>query len=360
VFGLAEPRILVVNPGSLSTKVALYAGDRCLRTETVNHSPGELGGFAHIPDQFDLRRAAVLQCLENWGEPLRGLSAVVGRGGLVKPLTGGVYRVNADMVHDLRHGLSGEHASNLGGLIAADLAGAAGVPAFVVDPVMVDELISLARYTGLPEIKRRSIFHALNQRAVGRKAAAEVGKDYREANLIVAHLGSGVSVGAHRRGKVIDVNNALDGDGPFGVERAGRLPVADLIRVCFSGRWTEEELIRRVRRQGGLVGHLGVNDGREVEARIELGDEHARECFEAMAYQIAKEIGGLAVALGGQVDAIVFTGGLAHSQRLMGWLRERVGFLGPVLVYPGENEMEALAVGAWRALEGLEPILEYA
>ncbi|HHW14019.1 MAG TPA: butyrate kinase, partial [Firmicutes bacterium] len=259
-----------------------------------------------------------------------------------------------------RHGVSGEHASNLGGLIAADLAERAGVPAFVVDPVMVDELIPLARYTGFPEVRRRSIFHALNQRAVARRAASQLGKEYPEVNLIVAHLGSGVSVGAHRRGQVIDVNNALDGDGPFGVERAGRLPSADLIRLCFSGRWTEEALVRRVRRQGGLVAHLGVNDGREVERRIELGDEKARECFEAMAYQISKEIGALATVLEGEIDAIVLTGGLAHSARLVEWIRRRTSFLAPVFVFPGEDEMEALALGAWRALEGEEPVLEYA
>lgn len=350
----------MVNPGSLSTKIALYVDDRRLHFETIDHTPAELAGFHRIQDQFAVRKAAVLLALARWGETLSGLSAVVGRGGLVKPLAGGVYRVNADMIHDLRHGISGEHASNLGGLIAADLAEKAGVPAFVVDPVIVDELIPLARYTGFPEIKRRSIFHALNQRAVARRAAAELGRKYHECNLIVAHLGSGVSVGAHRQGRVIDVNNALDGDGPFGVERAGRLPVADLVRLCFSGRWTEEELIRRVRRQGGLVGHLGVNDGREVELRIASGDEHARECFEAMAYQIAKEIGGLATALEGKVDAIVFTGGLARSARLMDWLKERVGFLAPVMVFPGEDEMEALALGAYRALEGAEPVLEYA
>lgn len=353
-------RILVINPGSLSTKVALYVEDRLVRAETVAHPPEELAPFTHIPEQFELRRQAVLSCLERWGEPLEGLSAVVGRGGLVKPLKGGVYLVNADMVHDLRHGVSGEHASNLGGLIAADLAERAGVPAFVVDPVMVDELIPLARYTGFPEIRRRSVFHALNQRAVARRAAEELGKGYSEVNLIVAHLGSGVSVGAHRRGQVIDVNNALDGDGPFGVERAGRLPAADLIRLCFSGRWTEETLLRRVRRQGGLVAHLGLNDGREVERRIDLGDEKARECFEALAYQIAKEIGALAAALEGEIDAVVLTGGLARSARLVEWIRRRTAFLAPCFVYPGEDEMEALALGARRALEGEEPILEYA
>ncbi|MGE5508312.1 MAG: butyrate kinase, partial [Chitinophagales bacterium] len=249
--------------------------------------------------------------------------------------------------------------SNLGGLIAGELAAGSGIPAFVVDPVMVDELCPLARYTGFPELRRRSIFHALNQRAVGRKAAARLGKTYSEACLIVVHLGSGVSVGAHERGRVIDVNNALDGDGPFGVERAGGLPVSDLVRLCFSGRWTEEELLRRVRRQGGLVGHLGLNSGREVEARIDDGDEQARECFEAMAYQIAKEIGGLAAVLKGQVDAVVLTGGLAHSARLVGWITERVAFLGPVLVFPGENELEALALGALRVLRGEEPAREY-
>lgn len=357
---MAERRILVVNPGSLSTKIALFAGERCLRTETVNHGADELSRFKRIQEQFELRRNAVLACLERWQEPLSGLSAVVGRGGLVKPLQGGVYRVNADMLHDLRHGVSGEHASNLGGLIAADLAKKAGVPAFVVDPVIVDELNPLARYTGFPEIKRRSIFHALNQRAVARRASAALGKKYEDANLIVAHLGSGISVGAHQRGRVVDVNNALDGDGPFGVERAGQLPMADLVRLCFSGRWTEEELIRRIRRQGGLVGHLGINNGREVDARIDAGDEAARECFAAMAYQIAKEIGSLACVLCGEVDAVVLTGGLAHSGRLVEWIRERVGFLAPVLLFPGEDEMEALALGAWRALEGQEPVQEYA
>jgi butyrate kinase len=355
-----EQKILVVNPGSFSTKVALYDGPRCLRSETVDHPPEVVAGFRHIAEQFGLRRQVVLDCLARWGERLDGLVAVVGRGGLVKPLKGGVYRVNADMVHDLRHGVSGEHASNLGGLLAADLAIQAGVPAFVVDPVMVDELQPLARYTGFPEIARRSIFHALNQKAVARRAATSLGKDYGELNLIVAHLGSGVSVGAHQRGRVVDVNNALDGDGPFGVERAGRLPAGDLIRLCFSGRWTEAELLRRVRRGGGLVAHLGVNDGREVEARIARGDERARECFEALAYWIAKEVGALAAALEGQVDTIVLTGGLARSERLVGWIRRRVEFLAPVMAFPGEHEMEALALGALRALEGEEPVLEYA
>ncbi|MGE5553190.1 MAG: butyrate kinase [Betaproteobacteria bacterium] len=357
---MPEDKILVINPGSVSTKVALYAGEQCLRVETINHAASELAGFRHIQEQFDYRRKAILACLERWGEPLAGLAAVVGRGGLVKPLESGVYRVNPDMIHDLRHGVSGEHASNLGGLIAADLAEQAGIPAFVVDPVIVDELDPLARYTGFPDLRRRSIFHALNQKAVARRAAAQLGKEYHEVNLIVAHLGSGVSVGAHRLGRVVDVNNALDGDGPFGVERAGRLPTGDLIRLCFSGRWTEAELLRRVRRQGGLVGHLGVNDGREVEARIDQGDEKARECFEAMAYWIAKEIAALSATLEGKIDAIVLTGGLARSERLAGWIRRRVEFLAPVLLFPGEIEMEALALGALRALRGEEPIREYA
>lgn len=350
---------MVVNPGSLSTKVAVYLGEECLRSENVTHPPEQLARYKRIQEQFALRRNAILGCLAAWGEPLGRFSAVVGRGGLVKPLVGGVYRVNDDMIHDLRHGVSGEHASNLGGLIAGELAVEAGIPAFVVDPVMVDELMPLARYTGFPELRRRSIFHALNQRAMGRKAASSLGKTYEEARLIVAHLGSGVSVGAHDRGRVIDVNNALDGDGPFGVERAGGLPAADLIRLCFSGRWTEEELLRRIRRQGGLVGHLGINSGREIEARIEQGDRQAEECFEALAYQVAKQIAAVAAALRGRVDAVVLTGGLAYSARLVGWITDRVAFLGPVIVLPGENELEALALGALRVLRGDESVREY-
>ncbi len=351
--------ILAINPGSTSTKVAVFDGEEAAFVETVAHRAADLAAYARIADQYPLRRDAVLLCLARHGLEPTALAAVVGRGGLLRPVPGGTYRVNARMLEELRAPAPREHASNLGAIVANEIASAAGIPAFIVDPVCVDEFEPLARISGLPEVERRSLSHALNLKATAKRAAADLGRPYEELDLIVVHMGGGISVSPHRHGRMIDVNQALDGTGPFSPDRAGGLPVGDVMRLSYSGRYTYEELFRRLTTQGGLVAHLETNDALEVERRIAEGDAHARLIYEAMAYQIAKEIGSMATVLRGRVDAIVLTGGLAHSEMLRGWLRERVGWIAPLMVYPGQDEMRAMAQGALRALEGREPALEY-
>jgi butyrate kinase len=352
-------RILVINPGSTSTKVAVYEDETVLVSETLRHSAAELAPFPHIADQYAFRRDAVLDFLRRQQIDPRSLSAVVGRGGLMKPVPSGTYRVSEAMLNDLRHPQEREHASNLGCLIAQEIAAPLGLPAFTVDPVVVDEFEPLARISGLPEIERRSLSHALNIKAVARRAAADLGKPYAQLNLVIVHLGGGISVTAHRRGRMIDVNQALDGTGPFAPERAGGLPVGDVLRLAYSGRYTYDQFFKKIAGQGGLVAHLGTNDATEVERRIAAGDEHARLIYQAMAYQIAKEIGGMATVLQGDVDAIVLTGGLAHSPMLVDWIMQRVWFIAPIRLYPGEDEMLALAQGALRVLRGEEQAKEY-
>ncbi len=352
-------RVLVINPGSTSTKVALFENDTPLLQETLRYNADELASFAHIADQYAFRRDSVLRWLERNGIALDSLSAVVGRGGLFKPLESGTYRVNAAMLDEMREPGPREHASNLGVLIAQEIAGRAAVPSFTVDPVAVDEFDDLARISGLAEVERKSLSHALNIKAVARRAAADQGRRYAEMNMIVAHLGGGISVTAHRRGRMVDVNNALDA-GPFAPERSGTLPLTDLIEMCYSGQYTKEELKKRLVGGGGLVSHLGTNSTIEVEKRIAEGDERARLVSQAMAYQIAKEIGAMATVLLGQVDAIIITGGVARWKDLVEWIRERVAFIAPVLVYPGEDEMLALAQGALRVLRGEEEARDYA
>ena len=352
-------KILAVNPGSTSTKIAIFEDDKEIFKKKLFHPREELSKFDRIVDQYEFRKEVILQALKEAGFKLEELSAVVGRGGLLRPIPGGTYRVNEAMLHDLKIGLQGEHASNLGGILAYEIAKPYGIPAFIVDPVVVDEMEPIAKISGLPEIERRSIFHALNHKAVARLAAKDLGKKYEEVNLIVVHLGGGISVGVHRKGRVIDVNNALNGDGPFAPERAGGLPVWDAMKLALSGKYTEHELKKKLAGQGGIVAYLGTNDMREVEDRVKSGDEKARLIFEAMAYQVAKEIGADATVLKGDVDAIVLTGGLAYSDMFVGWIKERVSFIAPVLVYPGEDEMRALACGALRVLRGEEQPLEY-
>jgi len=359
-------RLLVINPGSTSTKVAVYEDEQPLFVETLRHSSQEIGAFEHILDQYDFRLQTVLDLLQARQIPLASLSAVVGRGGLLRPIPSGTYRVNDRMVAELRNrNKEREHASNLGAPLAFEIANRVGVPAFIVDPVCVDEFDDVARVSGLPEIERKSLSHALNLKAVARRAAQDLGRPYAEVNLVVAHLGGGISVTAHRRGRMVDVNQALDGTGPFAPERAGGLPVGDVVRMCFGVapyeglNLTYEQMFRKLAGQGGLVAHLGTNNAIEVERRIAAGDEHARLIYQAMAYQIAKEIGAMATVLKGQVDAIVITGGVAHSEMLLGWIRERVAWIAPVLVYPGEDEMLALAQGALRVLRGEEEAKEY-
>lgn len=357
-------KILALNPGSTSTKVALFEcgpdGTRELWGDTQRYDTDVIGRFSGVMEQEEFRLDEIRKCLSAHGTSPSELDAVVGRGGLLKPIESGTYEVDEHMLSDLRSCKWGAHASNLGAPLAIRLAAEGGNPgAFIVDPVVVDELAPVARLSGLPEIERRSIFHALNQKAVARRAADELGKPYVECNLIVAHMGGGISVGAHEKGRVIDVNNALDGDGPFSPERAGSLPVGALIKMAFSGKYDFPEMLKMITGKGGLVAHLGTNDLREVVRRMDSGDDKAKLLFEAMAYRIAKEIGSCAASLCGEVDAIVLTGGLAYNDGFIDLIRDRVEFISQVKVYPGEDEMLALVEGALRVLKGLEPARKY-
>lgn len=359
-------RVLAINPGSTSTKVAVYQGEQPLFVETLRHSSREISAFPHILDQYEFRLETVLDLLRDKEISLASLSAVVGRGGLLGPIPSGTYRVNKKMVAELcQRNKEREHASNLGALLAHEIAGQIAVSAFIVDPVCVDEFDDLARISGLPEIERKSLSHALNLKAMARRAAQDLGQPYPELDLVVVHLGGGISVTAHRRGRMVDVNQALDGMGPFAPERAGGLPVGDVVRMCFGEfpyeglELTYEQMFNKLAGQGGLVAHLDTNSAVEVEKRIGAGDDHARLIYEAMAYQIAKEIGAMATVLSGKVDAVVITGGVAHSKMLMGWIRERVAWIAPLLIYPGEDEMLALVQGALRVLQGEEKAKSY-
>ncbi len=352
-------RILAINPGSTSTKIAIYDNEKEVFETTLRHSNEEIEQYDKIADQYDFRKDVILKVLSENEINLTKLSAVVGRGGLLKPIKGGTYAVNDTMIEDLKVGVLGEHASNLGGMIANEIAVQLNIPAFIVDPVVVDEMTEIARVSGMPDIQRASIFHALNQKAVARRYAGEQNKKYEDLNLIVAHMGGGVSVGAHEKGRVVDVNNALDGEGPFSPERAGGLPVGDLAKMCYSGKYTHADIKKKIKGKGGIVAYLGTNDGREVVKMIEEGNEKAKLVFEAMAYQIAKEIGSCAAVLKGRVDAIILTGGLAYGEMLTDWIKERVAFISEVVIYPGEDEMSALALGGLRVLKGEETAQEY-
>jgi butyrate kinase len=353
-------RILTINPGSTSTKIAVFDNDKCVFETTLTHPADEIAKYDKIIDQYDFREQVILDTLSEQGFNLQNLNGVVGRGGLLKPIKGGTYAVNAQMIEDLKVGLMGDHASNLGGIIAHEIASKLNIPSFIVDPVVVDELQDVARVSGMPEIARVSIFHALNQKAVARRAAAELGHKYEETNLIVAHLGGGISVGAHEKGRVIDVNNALDGEGPFSPERSGGLPVGDLAKMCFSGKYTQAEIGKKIKGAGGLVAYLNTNDGREVTKMYQGGDKNAELVYRAMAYQVAKEIGSCAAVLKGKVDGIVITGGIAFDKAFVSWVVEAVEFIGKVFVYPGEGEMQALAEGGLRVLSGEETAQIYA
>ncbi len=352
-------RILAINPGSTSTKIAIYDNEKEVFETTLRHQTEEINAFETIFAQYDFRKKVILDALNEAGINLTKLSAVVGRGGLLKPIKGGTYAVDELMLEDLKIGVLGEHASNLGGVIAHEIASLLHIPSFIVDPVVVDEMQDVARISGMPEIERKSIFHALNQKAVARRAAKEMGKSYESCNFIVAHLGGGISVGAHRKGAVVDVNNALDGDGPFSPERSGGLPVGDLAKLCFSGKYTHNEIKKLIKGQGGMVAYLNTNDGRDAGRMIQEGDENAKLVFHAMAYQVAKEIGMCATVLKGDIDAIILTGGLAYGEMLIGWIKESVEFLGKIIVYPGEDEMSALALGGLRVLRGEEVAQSY-
>ncbi|MCK5132567.1 MAG: butyrate kinase [Candidatus Sabulitectum sp.] len=344
-------RILAVNPGSTSTKISVFENEGEVWDLKLSHSPEELSPFGpNIFEQYGFRRDVIVSALQEAGYPVESFDGIVGRGGLVKPIPGGTYLVDDNLLKDLKIGILGQHASNLGGPIAAELAKTASCEAFIVDPVVVDEMEPIARFTGSPLLSRRSIFHALNQKAVARKAAKELGKDYDTCNFVVIHLGGGISVGAHRKGQVVDVNNALDGDGPFTPERSGGLPVGDLAKLCFSGDYTLGDLKKMIKGQGGIVAYLGTNDMMKVEDEVEKGNEEWLAVYRAMAYQTGKETGAMATVLKGNVDAVVVSGGIAYDKKFIGWLKEMIEFIAPVIVYPGEMEMEALALGALRVL----------
>jgi butyrate kinase len=349
------PLIFVINPGSTSTKLALFEGQTQQCAQTVRYQSAELNQFPGIWDQFEFRMAGI----RNWlAAQSPALSAVAGMGGLVRPVQGGMYRVNDRMLADARANLQGEHASNLGCAMADAIARQYGCEAYVGDPVSVDELEPLARYSGHPLIQRSSLSHALNIHAAARRAASTLGAPLSATHLLVAHLGGGISVAPVRGGKIIDVNDA-NSDGPFSPERTGGLPLQQVIALCYSGKYSEAEMRSLVRGRGGLMAYLGTTLATEVEQRIKAGDSTAREVFEAMAYQIAKEIGAMATVLNGKLDAIVLTGGLAASTMLTGWIEQRVKFLGQVLIFPGEDEMRALAEGVVRVLEGTDTAREY-
>lgn len=352
-------RILTINPGSTSTKFAVFDDEHLVFEGGIRYSRGDLAPFATVIDELDFRKDGIIQALQQAGIDLTSLDAVVGRGGLLKPIEGGVYTVNVAMLADLCRAERGAHAANLGAMIARDIADAVHIPAYVVDPVVVDEMADIARFSGLPGCERGSIFHALNQKAVARRVAKKYGKPYEQLNLIITHLGGGISVGVHHGGKVIDINDALNGDGPFSPERAGGIPVKHIMKLCFSGEYTSAELDQKLVGQGGLVAYLGTNDGREVCRRIEAGDEKAKQVYEAMAYQVAKEIGAAATVLSGRIDAIVLTGGLAYDPLLISWITERVKFIADVTIVPGEDELLAMMEGALRVLRGEEAAKEY-
>ncbi|MGX8797265.1 butyrate kinase [Fusibacter sp. JL298sf-3] len=345
--------VLVINPGSTSTKLAIFKGsEKCIQ-ENLDHDTEKLDQFEKIADQYDFRKTAILEWLAKQGVETAELIAVVGRGGLLRPMPSGAYKVTEPMVKDLQIGYQGEHASNLGGLIAKAIADGEGIDAFIVDPVAVDEFEPLARISGMPEIERRSLVHALNIRAIAHSYAKDIDEKIENLNLVVAHLGGGISIVPMKKGKIIDANNANE-MGPFSPERAGGLPVGDIARMAFSGEFTHAELKKKMRGKGGMTAYLGTNDAREVLKRIEAGDEEAKCVFEAMGYQIAKEIGGMATVLNGDVDAILLTGGVAYSTYLTDFITEHVGFISKVVVKPGEDEMEALNLGFLRVHAGEE------
>jgi butyrate kinase len=343
--------ILTINPGSTSTKFGVFIGTDPVFIKTIRHSNEELDGFEKITDQFNFRKELILKQIGESDIAINQIRAVVGRGGLLKPIESGVYEVNEAMMRDLRSSPLGEHASNLGGLIAWDIAQSLpNARAFIANPVVVDELDDLARISGHPLLPRVSIFHALNQKAVARQHAKSIMRKYEEMNLIVVHLGGGITVGAHKQGRVVDVNQGLDGDGPFSPERSGSLPVGALVRLCFSGKYTQKEILKMIKGEGGLVAYLGTNSAYEVEQRVMNGDKQAELIYKAMAYQVAKEIGAMATVLHFQVDGILITGGIAYDKFFVNQIIERVHKIAPVHVYPGEDELKALAMNGLRVI----------
>ncbi len=352
-------KLLIINPGSISTKIGIFENERELFQETIRHTNEELKKYNTIFDQFQFRKDLILNVLKEKNFDIKILNAVVGRGGMLKPVEGGTYVVNDIMVEDLKIGVQGPHASNLGGILARVIGDKLGIPSYIVDPVVTDELADVARLSGVLEIPRKSKFHALNQKAVAKRYGKEIGKGYENLNLVVVHMGGGVSVGAHKNGKVVDVNNALDGDGPFSPERAGTVPAGDLIKMCFSGKYSQDEVYSKVVGKGGFVGYLNTNDVKEIIDKMEDGDKENEKVYKAFLYQTTKAVGEMAAVLNGKVDQILLTGGIAYSPTLVPDLKSNIEWISDVTVYPGEDELLALAQGAMRVLSGEEEVKEY-
>ena len=350
---------LIINPGSTSTKIGVFEDETLLFEETLRHSTEEIAQYASIVDQKDFRKNIIVKLLEEKNFDIKSLGMVVGRGGMLKPIPGGTYAVTDDLLEDLKIGKQGQHASNLGGILAREIGDEIGVPSFIVDPVVVDELCDIARYSGVPELPRTSVFHALNQKAVAKRYAKESGKKYEDLNLIVVHMGGGVSVGAHCQGKVIDVFNALDGDGAFSPERAGGAPSGALIKMCFSGQYTEKEVYKKFVGNGGFNAYLGTNDMRDVEKMVNDGDAKAKEIRDAFIMQVTKDMGSMACVLKGKVDQIVVTGGIAYDKGVVAGLKEAAEWIAPFTVYPGEDELLALVQGGLRVMNKEEEAKEY-
>ncbi len=352
-------RILAVNPGSTSTKLAVYENDAPLFETALNHGTLALSGCANLGEALAFRRALIEEALAEHGVELASISAIIGRGGMLRPIPGGVYAVNDAMLEDLRAGAYGDHASSLGAMLAHALAKNVNLPALIADPVVTDELSALARLSGYPAIARRSVFHALNQKAVAKRYCAENGLRYEKVNLIVAHMGGGITVGAHEKGNVTDVNDGLGGEGPYSAQRCGGLPANELVKLCAKENLPPARIIKKLTTEGGLLAYLGTDDGREIGRRIDAGDNEARLVYEGMAYQVAKEIGACAAVLRGEVHAILLTGGFANDARLMGWIEARVKFIAKVVIFPGEDELRALCEAALRVLRGEEEVRCY-
>lgn len=350
---------LIINPGSTSTKIGIFEDEELKMDETLRHSTEEIAKYDSIIDQKDFRKNIILDFLKEKNIDVNTFNVIVGRGGLLKPIEGGTYEVTDAVIKDLEIGVQGQHASNLGGILAREIADQIGVKAYIVDPVVVDELSDVARVSGMPDVQRTSIFHPLNQKAVARRYAKSVGKKYEDLRLVVAHLGGGVSVGAHDHGRIVDVYSAFEGDGAMSPERCGGLPTGALIRLCYSGKFSEKEMLKKATGAGGFNAYLGTNDAREVMKKIDAGDDKARLVMDAFIFQVCKDIGAEATVLKGKVDQIIITGGIAYNERITAAMKERIGFIAPVTVYPGEDELLALAQGAIRVMNGEEQAKVY-
>ncbi len=350
---MAHKQILAINPGSTSTKIAVYSNTKVEFLKSIQHSGEELSQFKKIGDQYSFRMKIVLDELKQANIDVNKIEAVVGRGGLVRPIKSGIYTINTQLKKDLQEGILGQHASNLGGLIADEIASTVpNARAFIADPVVVDEMNKVAKIAGHPDFRRMSIFHALNQKATARSYARLLNKKYEELNLILAHMGGGISIGAHQKGRVIDVNNALDGEGPFSPERSGTLPAGQLVEECFKKGASMESIKKKINGEGGLMAYFGTNSAYQIELMAMEGDENARLIQDAMSYQVAKDIGAMATVLNGEVDGIILTGGIANNPMVVEYIKKMVTFIAPVIIYPGEDEMHALAMNGLMVLKG--------